>query len=324
MSTNNGWYYAQNGQTIGPLSLAELVGRIAAADGLETLVYGPNLDDWVAARHVEAVAEALRGRGGPPRLPTRRASDEIDYEILGSEMQYVEITLDPGEMVLAEAGSMMFMTNGIRMDTVLGDPAVEQPSLVGKMLAAGKRLLTGESLFMTVFSNEAAGRQQVAFAAPYPGKVVPVHLSELGGEIICQKAAFLCAARGVEIGIALQKRLRTGLFGGEGFIMQRLTGDGLALLHAGGTLLRRRLEAGETLRLDTGCLVALTRGVDYDIQFVGGVKNAMFGGEGLFFATLTGPGEVWCQSLPFSRLVGRVLAQLPRQVTAGTGRRDRG
>ena len=240
-------------------------------------------------------------------------ADVIDYEIFGEEMQYVEITLDPTEMVIAEAGAMMYMTPGIQMETVFGDPSAQQQGMLGKVLSAGKRAITGESVFVTTFTNAAAGREKVAFASPYPGKVVPMDLKQLGGELICQKDAFLCAARGIQIGIAFQKKIGAGLFGGEGFIMQRLTGDGMALVHAGGTLMQRKLEAGQILKLDTGCLVALTPSVNYDIQFVGGIKNTLFGGEGLFFATLTGPGEIWCQSLPFSRLAGRVLASAPQK-----------
>ena len=241
-----------------------------------------------------------------------RVADVIDYEILGNEMQYVEITLDPGEMVIAEAGSMMYMNPAIQMETVFGDPARQSGGIMDKFKSAGKRLLTGESLFMTAFTNVGDDREIVAFAAPYPGKLVPLHLDQLGGEVICQKESFLCAARGIEIGIAFQKKILAGLFGGEGFIMQRISGDGIAVCHAGGTLLRRELEAGETLRIDTGCLVALAPTVHYDVQVVSGVKNAIFGGEGLFLATLTGPGAVWLQSLPFSRLAGRVLANAPQ------------
>ncbi|MFO0899678.1 MAG: TIGR00266 family protein [Pirellulales bacterium] len=245
----------------------------------------------------------------------------MDYEIFGAEMQYVEVTLDPGEMAIAEPGGMMYMTAGITMETVFGDPSSSGGGLLGKLATAGKRMLTGESLFMTTFENIGRSREQVAFASPFPGKIVPMHLDQWNGEIICQKDSFLCAARGVQIGIALQKKIGTGLFGGEGFIMQRLTGDGVALVHAGGMLMRRTLAAGETLRVDTGCLVAMTREVRYDIQFVGGVKNTLFGEEGLFFATLTGPGEVWCQSLPFSRLAGRIVAAAPRM---GRGGREEG
>jgi uncharacterized protein (TIGR00266 family) len=238
-----------------------------------------------------------------------RSADEIDYEIFGEEMQYVEITLDPGEMAIAEAGAMMFMTAGIKMDTVFGDPSAQQKQgFLGKVMSAGKRLVTGESLFMTTFTNIASGREKIGFAAPYPGKILPMDLKKLGGELICQKDSFLCAARGVQIGIAFQKKLGVGLFGGEGFIMQRLTGDGLALVHAGGNMMKRTLAPGEMLKLDTGCLVAVTPSINYDIQFVGGIKNTLFGGEGLFFATVTGPGEVWLQSLPFSRMAGRIMA----------------
>src|SRR5262245_5953786 len=240
-----------------------------------------------------------------------RRSDEIDYEVFGSEMQFVEVTLDPREMVIAEAGGMMFMTSGIKMETVFGDPSQQNQGFWSKMASAGKRVLTGESLFMTTFTNIGGGREVVGFASPYPGKIVPMHLDQLGGEIVCQKDAFLCGARGVQVSIAFQKKIGVGLFGGEGFIMQRLTGDGIVLLHAGGTMMIRDLQPGEKLRLDTGCLMALTPSVGYDIEFVGGFKNTIFGGEGLFLATLTGPGRVWCQSLPFSRFAGRILANAP-------------
>ena len=306
------WYYAQDGETHGPVELEVLVDRLPTLSGPQTLVYGPGVATWVEARHVPAIVERVRGDNAPPPPPNGQRSDEIDYEIFGEEMQYVEITLDPDEMVVAEAGAMLFMTEGVEMEAVFGDPSVPQSGLLSKMLSAGKRLLTGESLFMTTFYNTGAGRQKVAFAAPYPGKVVPMDLAQLGGELICQKDSFLCAARGVQIGIAFQKRIGVGLFGGEGFIMQRLTGDGLAMVHAGGTLMHLRLEPGEHLRVDTGCLVALDPSVDYDILFVGGIKNTFFGGEGVFFAALTGPGDVWLQSLPFSRLAGRVLANAPQ------------
>jgi uncharacterized protein (TIGR00266 family) len=258
---------------------------------------------------VEAVG--VDGRAfAPPATParTRSRADVIEYEIFGEEMQYCEITLDPGEMVIAEAGGMMFMTAGIKMETVFGDPGQQGQSFWNKLASSGKRMLTGESLFLTTFTNVAPGREKVAFAAPYPGKILPFHLDELGGEIICQKDSFLCGARGVSVQVAFQKKIGAGFFGGEGFIMQRLTGDGIVMVHAGGTLMHRQLGPGETLRLDTGCLVALSPSVSYDIQFVGGVKNTLFGGEGLFLATVTGPGPIWLQSLPFSRLAGRVLA----------------
>jgi uncharacterized protein (TIGR00266 family) len=246
-------------------------------------------------------------------------TDVIDYEIVGNEMQYVEIILDPGEMVIAEAGAMMYMTPAIQMDTIFGDASMPSSGVLNKVMSAGKRVLTGESLCLTTYTNCGAQREVVAFAAPYPGKLIPMHLDALGGELICQKDAFLCAARGVQVGIALQKKILTGLFGGEGFIMQRLTGDGIAIVHAGGSLMRRSLEADETLRIDTGCLVALTPSVHYDVQTIGGVKNAIFGGEGLFLATLTGPGDIWLQSLPFSRFAGRVLANARQSNGGGQG-----
>jgi uncharacterized protein (TIGR00266 family) len=232
---------------------------------------------------------------------------EIDYKISGDDLQFVEIELDPAEAVVAEAGAMMYMDDAIALETVFGDGSSQNRGLMGALLGAGKRLLTGESLFMTVFQNQAAHKRRVAFAAPYPGKIIPVNLRDLGGELLAQKDSFLCAAKSVSISIAFQKRFGAGLFGGEGFIMQRLVGDGLAFVHAGGTLMERVLAPGELIRVDTGCLVALQPTVDYDIQFVGGVKTALFGGEGLFFATLRGPGKVWLQSLPFSRLAGRII-----------------
>jgi uncharacterized protein (TIGR00266 family) len=302
------WYYADGDKTVGPVTLTELVAALPRVGGKTALVFGPGVSDWSEARHVPAIADAGRTGTAPPPPPKVRKSDEIDYEIFGVEMQYVVIELDPGETVIAEAGSMMYMTPDIKMETVFGDPSAQSSGFLGKVLSAGKRVLTGESLFMTTFTNNGRAKTEMAFAAPYPGKIVAMHLDQLGGELICQKDAFLCAAKGVQIGIAFQKKIGVALFGGEGFIMQRLTGDGIAIVHAGGTLLRRTLSAGETLKIDTGCLVALQPQVHYDIQFVGGLKNTLFGGEGLFLATLTGPGEIWLQSLPFSRLAGRMLA----------------
>jgi uncharacterized protein (TIGR00266 family) len=242
------------------------------------------------------------------------AMDVVDYEIKGAEMQYVEVELDPGEAAVGEAGSLFYMDAGIAMDTVFGDGSNQAGSgLFGKLLGAGKRLVTGESLFTTVYTNNAAGKKRVAFAAPYPGKILPMDLRQLGGTLICQKDAFLCAARGVALGIAFQQKLSVGFFGGEGFVMQRLDGDGLAFVHAGGTVVRRELHPGQTLMLDTGCLVAYTPGVSFEIQYVGKVKTALFGGEGLFLAKLTGPGTVWLQSLPFSRLASRVFAAAPQR-----------
>ncbi|KGM39349.1 hypothetical protein JY96_03135 [Aquabacterium sp. NJ1] len=250
------------------------------------------------------------------------AMDVVDFEIKGAEMQFVEVELDPGEAAIGEAGSMMFMEAGIDMDTVFGDGSQQQGGIFGKLLGAGKRLITGESLFTTIYTNQGSGKKRVAFAAPYPGKILPMDLKQLGGTLICQKDAFLCAARGVSLGIAFQRKLGTGFFGGEGFIMQKLEGDGMAFVHAGGTVVRRELKAGETLLVDTGCVVAYTTGVDFDIQYVGKIKTALFGGEGVFLAKMTGPGHVWLQSLPFSRLASRIFAAAPQ--TGGGGREEGG
>ena len=249
------------------------------------------------------------------------AMDVVDYEIFGNEMQYVEVELDPGEAAIGEAGVMMYMQDGIQMDTLFGDGSAQQSGFLGKLMGAGKRLLTGESLFTTVFHNEGSGKRRVAFAAPYPGKIIAVDLSTLGGTLICQKDSFLAAAKGVSLGIAFQKKIGVGLFGGEGFIMQKLDGDGMAFIHAGGTLMERTLRPNETLRVDTGCVVAFQPSVDFDIQYAGKIKTALFGGEGLFFAKLTGPGTVWLQSLPFSRLASRVFAAAPQ---TGRGGREEG
>jgi len=308
--TREGWYHIKDGQQVGPMSLDALHSALSGADGPKTLVWGPGVADWTEARHVASLGVGSPAAySAPPKAPTAHRADVIDYEIYGDDMQFVEVTLDPEEVVIAEAGGMMFMTDGIKMETVFGDPAKNQ-GFFGKLMDAGKRMVTGESLFLTTFGAASNQRERVAFAAPYPGKIIPMHLDELGGEIICQKDAFLCAARGVEIGIAFQKKILAGLFGREGFILQRLKGDGIAFVHAGGTIHRVELAAGETLRLDTGCLVALQPSVDYDVQMTGGIRNSIFGGEGLFLATLRGPGTVWVQSLPFTRLAGRVLANV--------------
>ncbi len=239
-------------------------------------------------------------------------SHEIDYHIYGEEMQYVEIELDPQEAVVAEAGTFMMMDNGLKMDTIFGDGSNQDRGVMGKLFSAGKRLLTGESLFMTVFLNADTNKRKISFASPYPGKIIPIDLTKYNGKFICQKDAFLCAAKGVSVGIEFSRKLGRGLFGGEGFIMQKLEGDGMAFVHAGGTLARKELAAGEVLKVDTGCIVGFTQGINYDIEFVGGIKNTVFGGEGLFFATLRGPGVVYIQSLPFSRLAERVWASAPK------------
>jgi uncharacterized protein (TIGR00266 family) len=246
---------------------------------------------------------------------------EIDYKVYGEEMQFVEIQLDPGESVIAEAGAMMYMDDGIKMETIFGDGSDKDSGggLGSKLFSAGKRLITGESLFMTVFTNQGQGKKQVSFAAPYPGKIIPIYLPQYAGRVICQKDAFLCAAKGVSVGIDFKRKLGVGFFGGEGFIMQKLEGDGWAFIHAGGTIHERVLSEGELLRVDTGCLVALTKGVKYDIEMVKGIKSVFFGGEGLFFATLRGPGRVWLQSLPFNRLADRILSQ-----GGSSGRKEEG
>lgn len=250
------------------------------------------------------------------------SAHDIDYHIYGEEMQFVEIELDPMETVIAEAGSFMMMDDGIEMATIFGDGSHSEGSgLWGKLLSAGKRLVTGESLFMTAYTHAGEGKKRASFAAPYPGKIIPMDLSQLDGKIICQKDAFLCAAKGVSVGIEFSQKLGRGFFGGEGFIMQKLEGDGMAFVHAGGSIIEKKLELGEVLKIDTGCLVAFTRDVDYDIEMVRGVRNMIFGGEGIFFARLEGPGTVWIQSLPFSRLADRVL-QASRHY--GKGGKDEG
>ena len=258
---------------------------------------------------VPSVGQGLRGRKGQ--------ADEIDYEIHGQEMQFVEIELDPGESAIAEAGSMMYKHPAIAMDTVFGDGSKKQTGFFGSLASAGKRLLTGESLFMTVFTHQGQNKARVSFASPYPGTILPFNLAEMGGTLIAQKDAFLCAAKGVSIGIHFQRKIMTGMFGGEGFIMQKVEGDGFAFIHVGGCVIQRRLEPGEVLHIDTGCVAAMTADVDFDIERAGSIKSMIFGGEGVFFARLRGPGTVWIQSLPFSRLAGRILANAGP--TGGTG-----
>lgn len=249
------------------------------------------------------------------------SSHEVDYKLYGDDMQFVEIELDPRESVVAEAGAMMMMDSNIKMDSIFGDGSEKsnQSGFWGKLGGAATRLATGESLFMTQFTNEGLVKEKVSFASPYPGKIIPMDLKEFGGKIICQKDAFLCAAKGVSIGIDFRKKISVGFFGGEGFILQKLEGDGLVFIHAGGTIIKKTLQSGEKLKVDTGCLVAMTKNVHYDIEFVGGIKNSLFGGEGLFFATVTGPGDVWVQSLPFSRLASRVFSAAPQTGGKSTG-----
>jgi len=319
MSEEKVWHVAINGKQYGPYSVADIERRIEEGRlSPATHVFTEGMDDWVPISGRPEFSAAFASTPPPPPPVAMGGAHEIDYEIFGEEMQFVEITLDPGEACVAEAGAFMYMDPGIEMETIFGDGSAKAESggVMDKLLGAGKRILTGESLFMTLFGNTAQRQQKVAFASPYPGRIIPLDLQKIGGAVNCQKDAFLCAAKGIEVDIAFQKKLGAGLFGGEGFILQKLRGDGLAFAHAGGTVVTRELGAGETLRLDTGCLVAFDSQINYDIQMVSGIKTALFGGEGLFYATLTGPGTVWIQSLPFSRLASRVYAAAPQ--TGGT------
>ncbi len=323
--SNGEWYVAVNGEQQGPMTADEVLekARSGAIDEYAH-VFKHGMENWVPiTAHDDfkaAFASPAPPTTGTPR-PAGQVADEIEYKIFGEEMQFVEITLDPQEACVAEAGAFMYMDPSIEMKTIFGDGSGqdETSGVMGKLFSAGKRVLTGESLFMTVFGNQGPQRQSVAFASPYPGRIIPLELPVHGGTVLCQKDAFLCAAKGVSVGIAFQKKLGAGLFGGEGFILQKLEGDGLAFVHAGGTVVQRELKAGEVLRLDTGCLVAFDYQIQYDIQRVPGIKTALFGGEGLFFATLTGPGTVWIQSLPFSRLASRIFAAAPQTGGKRTG-----
>jgi uncharacterized protein (TIGR00266 family) len=326
MSDSQQWYWSTGGHQVGPVSVEDIISNIRNGSMQpSTYVFTQGMKDWIPVNKVEFFSKYFNEGSTPapiPRAPGRSAH-EIDFKIYGEELQFVEVELDPGESALAEAGAMMYMSSGIDMNTVFGDGSSnsESSGIMGKLMGAGKRLLTGESLFMTVFTNTGAGKQHVAFAAPYAGRIVPMDLASLGGALVCQKDSFLCAARGVSIGIAFQRKIGVGLFGGEGFIMQKLEGDGLCFVHAGGTIHNFDLAPGQTLRVDTGCIVALQPSVNYDIQFVGKIKSALFGGEGLFYATLTGPGKVWLQSLPLSRLADRIYKAMP---SIAGGRKEEG
>lgn len=323
MDTTATWYVAIDGKEQGPFTRDALLAKRAAGEiGPDTWVYSTGMAEWQPLRRVADLSGLSPGGTPPPPPAPRLVAHEIEYEIFGEEMQFVEITLDPGEATIAEAGAFMYMDPAIRMETIFGDGSAKEGTqdFLGKLFSAGKRVLTGESLFMTVFGNGGASRQKVAFASPYPGRIIPVDLRQHHGVLMCQKDSFLCAAKGVAVGIAFQKRLGAGLFGGEGFILQKLEGDGLAFVHACGMIVERDLAAGETLRVDTGCLVAFEPRVKYDIEMVKGVKTFLFGGEGLFFATVTGPGRVWLQTLPFARLASRVL----QSSGIGRGRREEG
>ncbi|HEX9945595.1 MAG TPA: TIGR00266 family protein [Thermoanaerobaculia bacterium] len=320
--SDKSWHVAVGGQQQGPMSRDEVLAGIQSGRfGRDAYVFTQGMANWTPVSTHPEFSGAF-GAAPPPPPPGMGAAiraHEIDYELYGEDMQYVEITLDPGEACIAEAGAFLYMEPGIQMQTIFGDGSgQEQAGLMGKLFSAGKRVLTGESLFMTLFGNSGPGRQKVAFAAPYPGKIVPLDLRQHGGRILCEKDAFLCAAKGISVGIALNRRLGSGLFGGEGFILQKLEGDGLAFLHSGGTIFTRQLAPGETLRVDTGCLVAFETTVTYDIQMVSGIKTAFFGGEGLFYAALTGPGTIWLQSLPFKRIAKQVLSAIPRAKGEGS------
>jgi uncharacterized protein (TIGR00266 family) len=315
---------AVGGQQVGPVTEDDIVNNIKNGSvDAGTLVFIDGMQGWTPLRDVPRFQTYLRTSAPPPLPAAGRVAHEIDYKIVGEDLQFLEVELDPGESVVAEAGALMYMTAGIQMETIFGDGSAQSQGkgLMGALLGAGRRVLTGESLFMTQFTAQGGRKEKVAFAAPYPGRILSLDLAKLGGELICQKDAYLCSARGVSIGIAFQKKIGVGLFGGEGFIMQRLQGDGLTFVHAGGMLTEMDLGPGETLRVDTGCLVALLPSVTYDVQLVGNVKTALFGGEGIFFATLTGPGHVWLQSLPLSRMADRIYKAAP---SAGGGRKEEG
>jgi uncharacterized protein (TIGR00266 family) len=310
------WYLSFDGNQMGPMDRSQAIAQVQ--QNPNGYAWREGFAEW---QPIASIAELTPSAGAPvpappPAAGSRFVADEIDFKIFGAEMQFVEVELDPGESAVAEAGAMMYKDSTIDMQTVFGDgsaPAGGGGGFMDKLLGAGKRLITGESLFMTVFTHTGQGKAHVAFGAPYPGNIIPVPLTSVSGCLICQKDSFLCAAKGVAIGIYLQKKILTGLFGGEGFIMQKLEGDGMVFVHAGGTVVERVLKSGEMLDVDTGCIVALEQSVHFDIRQAGNIKTALFGGEGLFFASLQGPGKVWLQSLPFSRLAGRMLQAAPQR-----------
>ncbi|WP_159619888.1 TIGR00266 family protein [Ruania rhizosphaerae] len=318
------WYFSYQGERTGPFEDEQ--ARAQAASNPNGHVWRDGFAEWLPIHSVPELGAAATPPPPPApnssSAPGLRRSDEIDFRILGEDMQFVEIELDPGETAIAEAGALMMKDASVRMDTVFGDGSAAEGAgggFMDKVLSAGKRVVTGESLFTTMFTHEGQGKAHVSFAAPFPGTVLPIKLSDHGGRLICQKDSFLAGARGVSVGIHFQRKVMTGLFGGEGFIMQKLEGDGWVFVHGGGTMVERELGAGERIDVDTGCVMAYHDTVDMDVRPVGGVKSMFFGGEGVFLATLTGPGKVWLQSLPFSRMAGRMLAAAPQ-----TGGRDRG
>lgn len=337
------WFLAYGGQQMGPFD--DMQAKAQAQANPNGLAWKDGFANWVPIMQVPELVAPPSPVAGPqgtfPPQPAysnqapaygnqapaygqpmagqaenqREQADEIDYKIFGSEMQFVEVELDPGESAVAEAGAMMYKDVAVVMDTMFGDGSktAAQGGFMDKLVGAGKRLLTGESLFITIFTHQGQGKAKVAFGAPYPGNIIPVRLPDVGGTLICQKDSFLCAARGVSIGIFFQRKIMTGLFGGEGFIMQKLDGTGMVFMHAGGTIVERTLQPGEVLHVDTGCVVAFEPSVQFDVQRAGNIKTSLFGGEGLFFAVLTGPGKIWLQSLPFSRLAGRMLQAAPQR-----------
>lgn len=326
------WHLSYEGEQSGPFDDTQARFQIDIK-GTQGFAWQEGFSDWQPISSIPELMQESQSPGAPPDLPSKTVppvqvsdqtaptgshpapqnSDEIDYKIFGAEMQFVEIELDPGESAVAEAGAMMYKGSQVQMETVFGDGGAQTGGFMDKLLGAGKRLVTGESLFTTVFTHQGSGKAHVAFGAPFPGNIIPISLASMGGMLICQKDSFLCAAKGVSIGIWFQKKILTGLFGGEGFIMQKLEGDGMVFIHAGGTVIERQLGSGETLHVDTGCIVALEPSVQFDLQQAGGIKTSLFGGEGLFFAKLQGPGKIWLQSLPFSRLAGRMLAAAPQR-----------
>jgi uncharacterized protein (TIGR00266 family) len=306
------WYFSYDGDQLGPMD--PVAAAAQARKNPNGYAWRDGFAEWLPIEQIGELNPKTMKIPAPPPAGALSGSDEIDFKIYGAEMQFVEVELDPGESAVAEAGAMMYKGTEVTMSTIFGDGSGGGGGgFMDKLLGAGKRLLTGESLFMTVFTHSGQGKAHVAFGAPYPGNIIPVNLKQIGGSLICQKDSFLCAAKGVSIGIFFQRKILTGLFGGEGFIMQKLDGDGMVFMHAGGTVVERVLTTGEVLHVDTGCIVALEPGVRFDIQQAGGIKTALFGGEGLFFATLQGPGKIWLQSLPFSRLAGRMLQAAPQR-----------
>lgn len=306
------WFLSYDGSQIGPFDQSQAASH--ARSNPNGHAWREGFAEWQPIGTLTELTSPTPQVPVPPPAAAMQRTDEIDYEVFGTEMQFVQIELDPGESAVAEAGAMMYKNRHVDMQTIFGDGSAKSGgSFMDKLMGAGKRLLTGESLFMTVFTNNGNGKAHVAFGAPYPGNIIPVHLKDAGGMLVCQKDSFLCAAKGVSVGIYFQRKILTGLFGGEGFIMQKLEGDGMVFMHAGGTVVDRTLQAGEILHVDTGCVVAFEPTVQFEIQQAGGIKTSLFGGEGLFFATLQGPGRVWMQSLPFSRLAGRMLAAAPQR-----------